>query len=65
MERPLDRHAFLEQIQAQKVYERPLEEGMYLGFFVPGDRVVLSRIKNITDKRAPVVVTCPVTRLFR
>lgn len=65
MERPLDRHTFLEQIQTQKVYERPLEEGMYLGFFVPGDRVVLSRIESMTSKRAPAVVTCPVTRLFR
>lgn len=65
MERPLDRHAFLEQLQAQKVYEHPLEEGVYLGFFVSGDRVLLSRIENLTDKRAPIVVSCPVARLFR
>lgn len=65
MERPLDKHAFLEVIEAQEVYERPLEEGFYLGFLVQGARVVMSRIESLAEEKAPLVVACPVTRLFR
>lgn len=65
LQQPLDRRAFLEPIQAQQEYEIPLEDGIYLGFFIPGDRVILSRMEQLTKKKTSPVVACPVTRLFR
>ncbi len=64
MERLLDVHEFVEQIQAQRVYELPLEEGQYLGFFIPEERVVLKRIEELTARKSPSLVACPVRRLF-
>lgn len=63
MERPLDVRAFLKEIHAQKKYERPLEGGQYLGFLIQGEQVVLKRIEELT-KNEPVLVACPVRRLF-
>lgn len=64
MERLLDVHEFVEQIQAQRAYDPPLEEGQYLGFFIPGEQVVLRRIEELTARTSPELVACPVRRLF-
>jgi len=64
VERPLDKHAFLERIRAQKKYEAPLETGAYLGFFIPGDGLVLNRIQCDLNDGKPDLVACKVSKLF-
>lgn len=61
----VDRKSFIEGLQSSEAYEYPLEPGMYLGFFVPGDTVVMSRIENLVAGTHPQkVVSCSVARLF-
>jgi hypothetical protein len=55
---------FVAEIQAQESYEQTLEEGQYLGFYIPGAKVVLRRIEQMTSKTEPKLVACPVRRLF-
>lgn len=55
----------MEKLQTQEAYDRPLETGMYLGFFLPGDTVVMRRIQDFVGKsKPPYVVACAVARLF-
>ncbi len=65
MDEPLDRHEYLELIQAQENYESPIESGQYLGFYIPGDRVILNKIENFrTIEKAPLI-SCKVQKLFK
>lgn len=62
LERPLDAHAFLLTQQARQ--KTRLTEGQYLGFFIPGQRVILRRIEEAIAREAPQLVTCSLRCLF-
>lgn len=66
MNNRVDTKTYVEKIQYQEAYDQPLDVGMYLGFLLPNDTVVIRRIEELKDEsRAPHVIACPVTRLFK
>ncbi|MBS1956747.1 MAG: hypothetical protein JST89_21340 [Cyanobacteria bacterium SZAS-4] len=64
MNSKFDKDEFLRALQLQKEYVAPLESGQYLGFYLPGENVVMSRVLSAAQNEAPNVVSCSVSKLF-
>jgi hypothetical protein len=65
MNSKINKDEFVRTLQAQKEYVAPLESGQYLGFYLPGENVVMSRVlSSAQQSKAPDVVSCSVSRLF-
>jgi len=65
MNSKFDKDEFLRALQQQTDYLSPLESGQYLGFYLPGENVVMSRVLSAAGRNGtPEVVSCPVTKLF-
>jgi hypothetical protein len=65
MDEPLDRHEYIDLILSQANYESPLETGQYLGFYIPGQQVLLNRIEPGRNGESAPLLSCPVSRLFK
>lgn len=64
-EKNLNKMDFLEALKEQKQYFLPLESGTYLGFYVPGEFVLLSHVKSQQqEKQNENAFACPVSGLF-
>ncbi len=64
MNSKFDKDQFVRALQLQKEYVAPLESGQYLGFYLPGENVVMSRVLSDAQNQAPNVVSCSVSKLF-
>lgn len=63
------REGFLSRLLSQSNYEFPIETGVYLGFYVPGELVLLNRVASASSgpkvDKEKSVFACPVSGLFR
>ena len=65
MNNKIDKDEFVRALQEQKEYVAPLESGQYLGFYLPGENVVMSKILSSPQSGpSPHVVSCSVSNLF-
>jgi hypothetical protein len=65
MNSKINKDEFVRALQSQKEYVAPLESGQYLGFYLPGENVVMSKVLSAAQQnQAPNVVSCSVSRLF-
>ncbi len=64
MNSKFDKDAYVRALQLQRDYVAPLESGQYLGFYLPGENVVMSRVLSAAQNEAPKVVSCSVSKLF-
>lgn len=65
MNSKIDKDEFVRALQQQNDYIAPLESGQYLGFYLPGENVVMSRVISAARKaEIPNVVSCSVSKLF-
>jgi hypothetical protein len=62
MEQPLNLRAFIAPQPSEP--KSTLKQGQYLGFFVPGERVLLKRTDESSAKESPSLVSCSLRWLF-
>jgi hypothetical protein len=65
MKKNVDKSAYIQDLEANNKYAHPLEAGNYLGFYIPGDTVILKRIEELLNGKRPQLVSVPVAKLFR
>ncbi|MBI2811138.1 MAG: hypothetical protein HYX67_09960 [Candidatus Melainabacteria bacterium] len=64
MNSKFDKDEFVRALHSQKDYVAPLESGQYLGFYLPGENVVMRKVLSAAQNEAPNVVSRTVSQLF-